>query len=506
MDENKNKRPRPRRTVEDIGASAVEKSQLNNESEHTDNLDVPVLPKAQRPRPVQKVADTPTVPKPAPKVETPKEEPKPEPKVEPKVEAPKAVPLPQKEIKQPLKQPTENEAENEKTRLTDVQPKAELKTPVRQAKKVKKESSGALSGILKAILYITFVLVVSAFLAYFIIQFANDVFAFVKSDEAVEVVIPKNATVEEVADILGERKVIKYPTLFKLYAKVMNEDGVDEEGKSVFIAGTYQVSPMNNYMQLLPFFMERAKPREVVSVTFPEGTTTKEMVRMLVEDYGIASYDDFDRAINEYDYGFEFLDGINELKGRRYRLEGYLFPDTYQFYTDSSAETVIYKMLDNFNNKLKYISSSKPYSERLEELGLTLDQVIILASMIEREVKFPTDYYKVSSVFHNRLKRPADFPRFDSDVTAVYAIDMEMGKVPAEVEAKEIDFDSPYNTRKYAGFPPGAIANPGYVALRAAFYAKDTNYYYFVAQKNGYNLYATTYDEHKKNEAAAEAE
>ena len=403
--------------------------------------------------------------------------------------------------------PVSDTNDSEQTRLTDIRPKAQLKTPVRKEKKEKKESTGMLSGIFKALIYITAVLLVSVVAAYFIIQFANDVFAFVKPEEAVEVVIPEDATVSDVANILGDRGVIKYPTLFKLYAKLMDEDGVDKDGNSVFIAGTYEVSPMNNYMQLLPFFMERARPREVVWVTFPEGASIKEMIDILVDEYGIASREAFESAINDYDYGMDFLEGLDALEGRYYRLEGYLFPDTYQFYTDSSAETVVYKMLLNFRDKLSYLSTSdKTYKDRLEELGMTLDEVVTLASMIEWEVKYPIDYDQVSSVFYNRLRDKANFPRFDSDATTVYAIMMETGVRPETLGAAELAFDNPYNTRKYAGYPPGAISNPGFEALYSAFYPAKTKYYYFIAQSNGYNLYARTLSQHNANVAAVRKE
>lgn len=455
MDENINKRPRPRRSVDAIGKPA------------------------QTPKPVAT----------------------PNPAAAPK---PSAAPKP---AATPLSQPSQSADDNEKTRLTDVQPKAPLKTPVRKEKELKNETPSALGGVFKALLYITAVLIVSIVCAYFIIQFANDVFAFVKPEEEVEVVIPSDATVSDVADILGKGGVIKYPTLFKLYAKLMEEDGVDEDGNSVFIAGTYTVSPMKNYMQLLPYFMEKSKPREVVWVTFPEGSSIKEMIDILVDDYGIASREAFEAAINDYDYGFDFLEGLDALEGRYYRLEGYLFPDTYQFYTDSSAETVIYKMLLNFRDKLAYLSSSdKTYKDRLDELGMTLDEVVTLASMIEWEVKYPIDYDQVSSVFYNRLGNKANFPRFDSDATTVYAIMMETGERPETLGAEELAFDNPYNTRKYAGFPPGAISNPGFEALYSAFYPAKTKYYYFIAQSNGYNLYARTLSAHNANVAAVRKE
>ena len=427
----------------------------------------------------------------------------PRPRPRRRIEDMSATPQPKPAAPQPkpaAPQPIAPEAENEQTRLSTAIPKAKLKTKVRKEKEPQ-ESTGLYiaGGILKTLLYITAVLVAGILLAYGIIIVANDVFAFVKSDEAVEVVVPENATVEDISRILGEAEVIEYPALFRLYAHFQGEDGKDDAGNSVFIPGTYTISPMNNYMQLLSAF-QKQYTRDTVWVTFPEGSTVEEMITILVEEHGIASREEFVYAINEYDYGIDFVDEIDMSNGRYYRLEGYLFPDTYQFYTDSSAETVVYRMLENFVKKLSYIGDDY-CAERLAELGMTLDEVVTLASMVEKEVKYAVDYDQVSSVFHNRLKDPANFPRLDSDATTVYAIIMETGARPETLGAEELAFDNAYNTRAKGGLPPGAIANPGYEALYCAFYPAQTKYYYFVADNSGYNLYARTLNGHNQNVA-----
>ena len=448
-----------------------------------------------RPRPRRSIDDITSAPKPqtsAPKPQTPA--PKPQTSA-PKPQTP--APKPQTPAPKPQTHPAVTEDENEKTRLSDAIPQAKLKTKVRKEKESDAEGAGIASGIFKAIIYMTVVLVVSVLLAYGIILVANDVFAFVKSDAAVEVVIPENAVVDDIADILYENGVIEYPSLFRLYAKFQEVDGLDDEGNSIFIPGTYTITPMKNYMQLLGAFQKQIT-RETVWVTIPEGSTCEDIITLLVDEYGIASRKEFVSAINDYDYGMEFLDGLSELEGRYYRLEGYLFPDTYQFYVDSSAETIVYRMLENFESKLSYIGEDY-CAERLEELGMTLDEVVTLASMIEKEVKYAIDYDQVSSVFYNRLSNRANFPRLDSDATTVYAIEMEMGERPETLGAEELAFDNPYNTRVVNGMPPGAIANPGYEALYCAFYPAKTKYYYFVANASGYNMYARTLAEHNTN-------
>ena len=501
MDENKKKRPRPRRSVDEIGHAEPKPI--------AEPKPVAEPKPAAQPKPVPQSKPA-AEPKPAAQ---PKPVPQPKPAAEPKPAAqPKPVPQPKPAAEpKPAAQPIIEESENEKTRLTAVQPKADAKTSTgplaefeAEEEEEEEESSGTLGGVFKTIIYMTFVLVISILLAYGIIMVANDIFAFVKPDTAVEVVVPEDASVEDIANILGEAGIIRYPKLFTLYAGFQDVDGYDKEGNSVFLPGTYAISPMKNYQQLLYAF-QKQYTRDTVWVTFPEGSTVEDIITILTEEHGISTRADLVRAINEYDYGMEFLKDIDMSGGRHYRLEGYLFPDTYQFYTDSSAETIIYKMLVNFEKKLFYIGDDY-CKERLAELGMTLDEVVILASMIEKEVKYAIDYDQVSSVFHNRLGDKANFPKLESDATTVYAILMATGERPETLGANELAFDDPYNTRLVSGFPPGAIGNPGYEALYCAFYPAKTNYYYFVADSRGYNLYAKTLAGHNENKASIRKE
>lgn len=480
MENDANKRPRPRRTPEAFGQQPTPAQQPAP---------------AQRPTPAQQPtpAQRPTPAQQPTPAQRPTPAKKPTPQKRPAAPKP-AAPKPAASVK-PM---PAGEEDNEKTRLTDAMPKAGLKTPVRGKPAPKETSPSTTNGVFKAIVYMTVVLLVSILLAYAIVVVANDVFAFIKPEGEVEVVIPENASVDDVSEILGDAGVIEYPALFRLYAKLKKESGVDKDGKSVFIPGTYTVSPMENYMQLLDAFKEQYV-RGTVWVTFPEGSTVEDIIETLVEA-GISDRASIISAINDYDYGLDFVDDIDMSNGRYYRLEGYLFPDTYQFYTDSSAETVIYKMLVNFKRKLAYIGEDM-CSERLAELGMTLDEVVTLASMVEKEVKYAVDYETVASVFYNRLADPANFPRLDSDATTVYAIRMATGTRPETLTAEDVEFDSPYNTRVSRGLPPGAIANPGYEALYCAFYPAKTKYYYFVADTTGYNLYARTNAGHEQNKA-----
>ena len=343
---------------------------------------------------------------------------------------------------------------------------------------------GALTSVAKAVVYLIAVLAVSITLAVGLISVANDVFAFVKDDTEVTVVVPENCDTDTLAELLADSGAIKYPSVFKLYIKFKNKEGE-------YIPGTYSISPMLNYDYMIYEFKAKSPARTTVVVTIPEGYSTDQIVALLIEK-GLGTYEGYQRAINEYDFDYPFLDDAESFSSDRYwRLDGYLYPDTYYYYSDSTEETVIYKMLENFNNKF-----TEEYYARAEELGMTVDELITLASMIQKEVRYADEYGNVSSVFHNRLNSPANFPHLDSDATIVYAIEHETGERPEVL--KDTSYDSPYNTYKCIGLPPGPNANPSIDAIRYAMYPNSTNYYYFVSGSDRRTVFSRTYSEHKQ--------
>ena len=386
-----------------------------------------------------------------------------------------------------LRIPVEEE-EQGSTRVTDMSEKVVLKK--RSKKKDGDTGSTIVSGLMRTVIYLVTCTVIAVVLSIFIINVGNDVFAFVKSDEAVDVTIPENATRDDIADILYENGVINYKAAFKIYGKLKN---IEEN----FVAGEYTVTPMMNYKSLYNAF--KKKPVSGTTwITVPEGYTADEIIDLMLS-YGIGgSKEEYVKAINEGDFSeFWFVKELEENgydEDRFYRLEGYLFPDTYEFYNASSAETVIRKFLRRFSEVY-----NDGYRARAEELGLTTDQIVMLASMIEKEAGLSSDFRNVSSVFHNRIASSDSFPYFSSDATAVYAIQHDTGERPKHVTAEMMEYDSPYNTYTHPGFPPGAIANPGMNALKYALYPADTYYYYFVSLPSGETLFATNAADHEYN-------
>ena len=366
--------------------------------------------------------------------------------------------------------------------------------PVNQ-KTVNKKSSSAMpiiSGIAKIIIYLVAVFAISIFISINAIKIGNDVFAFVKGNEEITVSIPENADTSEIAKILYDSGVIKYPSVYKKYTsfRIKKRSYLTGEYKS----GDITVNTNQNYDQLLETLSVIANSNKIVRVTIPEGYTVNEILK-LFEANGMKKPEEFTSALQEFEYEYRFMDEMsaNPISDYRfdinygYRLEGYLFPDTYDFYVDENPVSVISKLLDNF--EIKFDTS---FYDRCHELGYTVDEIITLASLIESEGNKVEDYAKISSVFHNRLNNPSVYPYLESDATVQYAL----GTHKNRLESGDTDVDSPYNTYKYKGLPPGPICNPGYESIYAALYPEDTNYYYFLSRSDGVTVYSTTYDEH----------
>lgn len=355
------------------------------------------------------------------------------------------------------------------------------------------EGGNTVISLVKAIVYIVFVLTVSIFSAIFIILVGNDVFAFVKNDEVREIVIPEDATLDDLAEILHENEIIAYPKIFKIYATLKKD-------KQEYMPGTYSISPMNNYEELLGAFKKKVVAG-VQDIMIPEGFTTDEIIDLFVSR-GIGTREGFIDVINNYDFDYWFVDELGDdwaANGRIYRLDGYLFPDTYQFYNGSSEVTVIKKLLQRFNQLF-----NKQRREHCAALGYTVDEIVTLASIIEKEAGSAAEFFYVSSVFHNRLNKPHLYPKLESDATIVYAIQHETGERPV-LTGEDLQYDTPYNTYTINGLPPGPIANPSASAIHAALSPVETNYHFFVSSE-GKTYFSETREEHDRKVAELRAQ
>ena len=233
------------------------------------------------------------------------------------------------------------------------------------------------------------------------------------------------------------------------------------------------------------------KPTNVITVTFPEGYTVYQM-GMLLQEKGVCSKDDFYRAANSPVEGIE----IANPEERAFLLEGYLFPDTYEFYLNEDPKSVIGRFIDNYNKKI-----TPEIKQKAADLGYTMDEMLTLASIIQKECDFDIEECKnVSSVFHKRLKNSRE-TYLGSDVTYFYLKNMADYLGGSDSEKFDFLLTKYYTYNKYRkGLPAGAICNPGIKAITAAVEPADTDYYYFLTDETATEFYyAETYSQHLAN-------
>lgn len=320
----------------------------------------------------------------------------------------------------------------------------------------------------------------------------NDVVAIHRSDELVTVNIPKDADTNEIIDILAENDLIEQKAFCKFFCSAMKI--VRHKDKSVtnpvYLSGVYYVKPSMGIEGLLNKFKELQKAEKTVSLVFPEGWTIQQMVNKLSE-YNVCSKEQLLTAIKGAQYEYPFLTAIAPNASRTYTLEGYFFPDTYEFFENSDANSVIRKFLENFQVKW-----SDEYEQKRVALGLTVDEVMIIASIIQREAADTEQMALISSVIHNRLDRPVSWPTLGCDSTSDYITKY----IAPNVSANEaLIFTEAYDTGINRGLPPGPICNPGISAIEAALNPESTNYFYFCHDKYGKIYMASTQSEFDQN-------
>lgn len=338
--------------------------------------------------------------------------------------------------------------------------------------------------LLKYLLGMIFNAAVFIFVAMMIYSYTQKSFAFGKDFAAaitaerapreVEIVLRDDATIDEVADILYENGVISNALVFKLESVLKNTD-------SDFEGGTFLVNAAMDSIELMGALRSRAVATQDVRVTILEGYTTRD-IGALLENSELVSAEEFSEACNKSSFNYSFLDGLPK---RENRLEGYLFPDTYFFAEDSDPEDIIVRLLNRFDEIYKW-----EYYERARELGLTMDEVIIIASIIEKEIRVPEERALASAVIYNRLERGEALGMCS---TILYALDKRKDRLLDE----DLQVESSYNTYIYPGLPEGPISNPGEACIIAALYPADVDYLWFVVkdEETGEHFFTNSYDE-----------
>ena len=330
---------------------------------------------------------------------------------------------------------------------------------------------------------------------------AQDVLALGRSDEVVQVSISRGSELDDIAQMLKEKGIIKYPWLFKLYCRIT-------DSSEKMDVGTYELHYNYDYHALVNGMRASSPNRTTVRVMIPEGRTSAQIFA-LMEKNGVCSAAELGECAAKTAFDYWFLEDIPY--GQANRLEGFLFPDTYDFYVGDDPERVINKLLSNFNRKFSEEAvasldelngilaerlSSRGYDETyINEHKFTIYELITVASMVEKETAAVKESATISSVIYNRLCNPADYPYLNIDATVVYAL----GGVNGSLTYEDLEVDSPYNTYNHAGLPAGPISNPGLSSITAALKPTDSNYYYYALDNStGEHHFSKTYSEHQK--------
>lgn len=337
-------------------------------------------------------------------------------------------------------------------------------------KKIKKKR------FVKTAIYLTIVLAISVSLALFIIDSAFDYLGFESNPKTVEIQVPKGSSTEQIAGLLKENGIISQKLVFRVYSRLKHADGT-------FQYGLYRLSSDMGYDAIIEELQTISELKPSVNITFPEGSTIDEIAAKL-EENNICKAADFLEEIENTNFGYNFEKGLSKIKNRKYRLEGYIFPAKYDFHEESEAKEVVKRFLKAFNDNV-----TQDMYNKAADMGLTMDQVITLASIVQKEAPDVDTMPIVASVFINRLNSDGAFPKLESDPTRKYV-----------TEEEDATLYAAYNTYICKGLPPSAICNPGVDAINAVLNAASTEYYYFCSNLDTKEtFFAKTLAEHNKN-------
>lgn len=404
-----------------------------------------------------------------------------------------------------LPQPAQTPVGDQEYRDSDPEEKpqgGEQAMPARRIRRKKMKSRGAgllgLPHFVCTLVLIGMILAVGFTLAMTAWTCADDLMALTKPDQEVSVTIQESDSMEQITKKLVDAGLVRYDWLFNAYAKLSH-------ARQKISNGTFTLNAMYDYHAIVNALGRSSSNREELLVMIPEGYTCRQIFELL-EKKGICTAKELEEASMSGDLGeYWFLEGVK--RDGKYCLEGYLFPDTYYFYTDDNPARVLRKLLNNFENKFDdtmqgYLSKlNDSFAEKLRSFDyddatiarrkFTVRDIVIIASMIEKESAGAGESDVIASVIYNRLADP-DFLYLNIDATVQYALPEHKDVL----SSADLEIDSPYNTYKVIGLPVGPISNPGYSSLRAALVPEETDYYYYALDTDGTHHFSRTLEEH----------
>lgn len=305
------------------------------------------------------------------------------------------------------------------------------------------------------------------------------------SDTPVEFTIEPGMRTVQIANLLEEKGLIKNALLFKGYLKLKNEG-------SRFMAGIYEAKPGITYDEIISMLNNgEVKPEEMIRFTIPEGYTVRQMSETISSESGLDAKEFIKLTDQVTGWDVPIVNEIPKNEELIHPLEGYLFPATYEVPKDTTEHEIIQKMLNQMEKRLGEIPN---WENLLKQRGLTLHELLTVASLVEREVVVDKERALVAGVIYNRLEQNM---KLEIDATVQYLLD----KPKERLLYKDLEVDSPYNTYRNKGLPPGPISNPSLASIEAALKPESSDYLFYVTKKDGTkeHLFAKTYKEHLQN-------
>lgn len=373
------------------------------------------------------------------------------------------------------------------------------KTNDRQKRQATPKKPVKQKGVGSTYLFFIVVIILSMLISIYAVFCLNDILAITKTKSSVTVSFTEQVEDSDKAiNVLAENGLVKCKNFCKFFVKLRDSVIHSSRLGGPYEAGVYYLNGKMGLEGMLLTLQGNTTSTETVSLTFPEGYTTPEIIEKLSEN-DVCDKNALISVIQTTEFTYSLVTSLKANESVPYRLEGFLFPDTYEFYIDESAASTVRKFLENGDSKF-----TAEYRDRAKSLGYTPYEIITIASIIQKEAANADQMPTISAVIHNRLKDRTNFPTLGCQSTSDY-ITNKVAPALSSTSSHTADYYMTYyntnNSSTVVGLPAGPICNPGLSAIEAALYPKDTEDLYFFHDTNGEMYTAKTYPEFKEKVA-----
>lgn len=370
-----------------------------------------------------------------------------------------------------------------------------VKTDKKPAAKAAAKTKGKKGSVASTYWFFIIVIAVSMVLSVYAIFCLNDIFGITKSKDSVTVSYAQQIeTTSDAVDVLAENHLIKCKNFCKFYIKLASKVVGAYDIEAPFEAGVYYLNGKMGLEGMLTSMMGTPETTETVKVMIPEGYTVPEIIDKLVENE-VCDKAALLSVIDSTEFSYSLVSGLKAKETVPYRLEGYLFPDTYEFYVGQSASSVVEKFLEQTEKQIP-----EEYRKRAQEMGYSMNDIITIASIVQAEAGSNDQMKTIAAVIENRLNDTTNYPSLGCQSTTDY-INNKVSPALSSTSAHTADYYLTYystaSTSTVKGLPEGPICNPGKAAIEAALYPEDNDDYFFFHDNNGKLYTAKTYSEFK---------